>query len=699
VEPVEVLRLLVIESTSNDVEALLNALRNDGVAIESRHLSGMHQLDGALGEGQWDLLLCATNVDGIDIARIVEIAGAEDSDVPVIVIHDQAGDEARHAVVEALSAGAKDAVQSSDAEHLKLVLRREVGSLGARRDVNRWRDALSEREDRWRALLQASRDPIAYIHDGMHLHANPTYLDMFGYDSIDELAGLPVLDLVVADDQGRFKDFMRAHMKGESEESNIEVAGLRSDGNRLDIRMELSPATFEGELCWQLIVRDQSESNEIRAQLEYLRKHDPLTGLYNRQYFMSTLEKAVVGGARADSGWMLLYLELDNFNVLKETIGIGATDTLIAEVARALLGRIPEGGILSRFGDSIFTLMMQVPHIRAAWDIAEDLRSAVGERIVDVSGKSVTSTCSIGICPMLSRARAPETVLADAQHSCRTARKQGGNRIEIHFPAGAKPSITKEKGESPRKVVAEALDAGQLSMLYQPIVNLHEDSMEVYEVYLRLLGESGRPLSESSIFSAEVDADVVTKLDQWVIEQIIELMAQRQRGGHDTHFFVKLSEQAIVDESMLLFISKQLRNAQISGKSLVLKVSEASAMSQVKNVKAFIKGLKQLDCRAALDQFGTGLTSFNTLRHVPVDYLKIDADLVHTLATDHESQSAVRSIVEMARSLRKRVVAVGVEDAATLAMLWDMGVHFAQGDGIQVPSESLEWDFAGSEIG
>ena len=393
------------------------------------------------------------------------------------------------------------------------------------------------------------------------------------------------------------------------------------------------------------------------------------------------------------------YLELDNFNVLKETIGIGATDTLIAEIARALLGRVPEGGILSRFGDSVFTLMMQVPHIRAAWDVAEDLRSAVGERIVDVSGSSVTSTCSIGICPMLSRARAPETVLANAQHSCRTARKQGGNRIEIHFPAGSKSSAAKAKVESPGKAVARALDHGQLSMLYQPIVNLHEDNMEVYEVHLRVVGDAGRPLSESSIFSDDVDIEIVTKLDEWVIERVISLMADRQRGGHDTHFFVKLSEQAIVDENMLLFISKQLRNEQISGKCLVLKVSEASAMSQVKNVKAFIKGLKQLDCRAALDHFGTGLTSFNTLRHVPVDFLKIDADLVHTLATDHESQSAVRSIVDMAQSLRKRVVAVGVEDAATLAMLWDMGVHFAQGDGIQVPSESLEWDFAGSEIG
>ncbi|MCK5364600.1 MAG: PAS domain S-box protein, partial [Gammaproteobacteria bacterium] len=304
----ETLQLLVIESTSNDVEALLNTLRNDGVAVESRHLSDMKRLEGSLDEGRWDLLLCATNVDGIDITQVVEMASAKGHDMPVVVIHDRDPDEARRAVVDALAAGAKDAVQKTDAEHLKLVLRREFQSLGARRDVRRWRDALSEREERWRALLQASRDPIAYVHDGTHIHANPTYLDMFGFDSIDELTGLPVLDLVIADDQSRFKDFMRAHMKGEGEGSSIEVAGLRSDGNRLDIRMELSPATFEGELCWQLIVRDQSESNEIRAQLEYLRKHDPLTGLYNRQYFMSTLEKAVVGGAGADFGRMLLYL-------------------------------------------------------------------------------------------------------------------------------------------------------------------------------------------------------------------------------------------------------------------------------------------------------------------------------------------------------------------------------------------------------
>ena len=698
-EPSDPLTILVIESTSNDVEALLNGLRNSGFAIDSSHLPALGQLDEILTERDWDMILCATYVADVDVSRVVDAVAGTGLDVPVIAIHGLKGKRARRAVVEALRAGARDAVEKSEVEHLRLVLSREFDDLMARRELERWQEALEEREGRWRALLEASRDPIAYVHGGMHIHANPTYLDMFGYDSLDELEGLPVLDLVVADDQGRFKEFMQAHMKGDAEQSYIEVAGLRSDGNRLDIRMDLSPATFEGEQCWQVVVRDQSESNEIRAQLEYLKKHDPLTGLYNRQYFMSTLEKSITGSVGADSGKMLLYLELDNFNVLKETVGIGATDTVIAEIGRVLLGRVPEGGVLARFGDSVFTILIQVPHIRDAWDSAENLRIVVDERIMDVAGNSVTTTCSIGICPMLSRARAPETVLAEAQHACRTARKQGGNRIEIHFPAGAKKPTAVTAPESPGKAVEHALQHDQLSLLFQPIVNLHEDTVEIYEVYLRVTGENGRPLAESSIFSAGVDANVVTKLDEWVIDQVIDLMAERQRGGHDTHFFVKLSEQAIVDEHMLLFISKRLRAAQVSGKYLILKISEASAMSQVKNVKAFIKGLNQLECSAALEHFGTGLTSFNTLRHVPANYLKIDAALIHTLATDHESQSAVRSIVDMARTLKKRVIAVGVEDATTLAMPWDMGVHFAQGDGIQVPSEFLEWDFAGSELG
>ncbi|MDX1433630.1 MAG: EAL domain-containing protein [Gammaproteobacteria bacterium] len=695
----EALKMLVVESTSNDVEQLLNSLRGEGLQIESTHVHGKDGIDELLGERTWDMVLHATDVAGVSLADVVDALARRGLDVPVIALHGGASPSSAAALVDALEAGAKDAVEKSNVRHLRLVIAREQENLEARRRAHRWRDALEEREQRWRKLLDASRDPIAYVHGGMHIHANPTYLDMFGYDSLDEIEGLPVLDLVVAEDQARFKNFMRLNTKEGSERSQIEVAGLRSDGNRIDILMELSDATFEGEECWQIVIRDQSESNEIRAQLEYLKKHDPLTGLYNRQYFMSNLQRAISHTASPDSGKMLIYLELDNFNVIKETIGIGATDTLIADIGRVLLGQVPEGSLLARFGDSVFTLLIQVPHIRAAWDIADELRLAIAERIVDIAGKSVTTTCSIGICPMLSRARAPETVLAEAQHSCRTARMRGGNRIEIHFPAGAKTGVTTVTREPPAKTVETALKEGQLSLLFQPIVNLHEESMEMYEVYLRVTGENGMPLADSAIFSPEVDVEIVTHLDEWVIEQVVRVMAERQRAGHNTHFFVKLSEQAIVNEHMVLFIGKQLRAAQVSGQYLILKVSEASAMGQVKNVKSFIKGLRQLECGSALEDFGTGLTSFNTLRHVAVDYLKIDAALVHTLVSDNESQSAVRSIVDMARTLKKRVVAVGVEDAATLAMLWDMGVHFAQGDGIQVPSDVLEWDFASSEIG
>jgi len=695
VSHIDALELLVVETTSNDVEAMLNVLRNEGAALKSHRILDANALEAALDDKRWDLILCAIDVEQMSIASVVEAVARHGRDVPVIAIQRGSGEVARRQAIAALTAGAKDAVATQDPEHLRLVLSREADALETRRELSRWREALAEREQRWRTLLESSRDAVAYVHGGMHVHANPTYLDMFGYDSMDELAGLPVLDLVVPEDQGRFRDLMRGQMTGEPKELQVALGGLRSDGNRLDIKMELSPATFEGEDCWQVVIRDQSASNEVRAQLEYLKKHDSLTGLYNRQHFMNVLDSAVT--ADVDPGKALIYLELDNFNVLKESVGIGATDTLVTEIARMLLGRAPEASLVARFGDNVFTLLVDVTETRPARDVADELRAAIEERIVEMAGKSLTTTCSIGVCLIDGAIGAPESILGRAQHACRVARKKGGNRVEMGG-ADAEEKESASLHESGSKAVERAIRGNRLTLAFQPIVNLHEDSMEIYEVFVRAPGVGGEPIADVSAFVPELDTDLVSRLDAWVIRKVIDVMADREHAGHQTHFFIKLSDRAFADERMLLSIGKRLRSAQLSGGRLVFEISEASAMSQVKHVKAFLKGLKELECEAALEHFGTGLTSFNTLRHVPVQYLKIETGLVHTLATDKESRSAVRAIVEMARALKKRLVAVGVEDATTLAMLWDMGVHFAQGDGIQEASETLEWDFTGSEI-
>ena len=417
------LRVLVVEPASNHLEASLNTLRQGGLVVHSQRIRNGHELLSVLREPEWDVILCATDADDLTFQEVCAGLAEAEADVAVIVMYDGRIETGEQRVVESLRMGAADAVDKHNPDHLELVLGREIANLTERRTARQWRNALDERERHWQGLLEASRDPIAYVHGGMHIHANPTYLDMFGYDSLEELESLPIMDLVGASDRVRFKQFIRQEQSGEDGTRAIELAGLRSDGNRIDLRMEVSSGTFEGESCWQVVIRDQTDNAEIHQQLEYLRQHDALTGLSNRQHFVECLEACMkVAPEREGEVRTLLYVELDNFNTLRETAGISGSDQIVAEVAKLFRERIPSRHHLARFGENMFTVLAEVPSVRGAMDIAERLRIGLDERVIDVDGASFGSTCSVGICPISMHARSPESVLTEAHRLARVAR-------------------------------------------------------------------------------------------------------------------------------------------------------------------------------------------------------------------------------------------------------------------------------------
>jgi len=694
----DALQVLVVEPASNDIEAILNSIRQGGAAIYSQSIADGPQLLSALREQAWDVVLCATDATDLTLQEVCAGLADSNADLALIVVYDGRAETGDRRVVESLRMGAADAVDKHNPDHLELVLGREIAHLTERRSVRQWRSALDERERHWQGLLEASRDPIAYVHGGMHIHANPTYLDMFGYDSLEELESLPMLDLVDTGDQARFKKFIRDEQSTDGGTRAIELAGLRSDGNRLDVRIEISPDTFEGESCWQVVIRDQTDSTEIYHQLEYLRRHDPLTGLSNRQHFVECLESGMkLAPEREGDVRALLYVELDNFHTLRETAGIAGSDQIITEIAKLFRERVADRHDLARFGDNMFTILVEVPNVRGAMDIAERLRSGLDERVIEVGGASFGSTCSVGICPISINARSPESVLAEAHRLARVARKMGGNRVEVLLSEEVEATRRRFRRSS-KPTLEVALEGGDLRLLYQPIINLRETSMELYEVSLGRIGKTGEVVVADNLFDVELEAELLKRVDEWVIENAINVLAEQIRTDRDTHFFITLSDQALYDEQMLLAIGKKLRMEQVPSDHLILEISETTAVSQARSVKAFIKGLREFNCLAALQDFGTGLNSLNTLKSLDVAYFKIDPVLVQTLAVNPESESAVRSIVETAMSLDKRAIAAGVEEAATLAMLWDIGVHYAQGDGIRAPGSELEWDFEASEI-
>ncbi len=289
----QTLRLLVIEESRNDAEALANILRNAGQASRLAFAEDMEDLTQALDQQVPDLILCAMILEPITVVDVVSLLDQRELHVPLIAIGESA-DEAD--IIEAMRQGATDLCSYDQPEHLQLVVKRELSQIKTSQSAQNYELRFHESEKRARTLMESSRDAIAYVHEGMHIYANTSYLEMFGFDDLDEIEGTPILDMVAPDEHAEFKTFLRNYSKEGDKEGKLETHGMLPDGKIFDAVMEFTSASIDGEPCTQIIIRNQAASSkELEQKLKYLSKQDVLTGLFNRQYFMEELE---TGGNR-----------------------------------------------------------------------------------------------------------------------------------------------------------------------------------------------------------------------------------------------------------------------------------------------------------------------------------------------------------------------------------------------------------------
>ncbi len=280
--------------------------------------------------------------------------------------------------------------------------------------------------------------------------------------------------------------------------------------------------------------------------------------------------------------------------------------------------------------------------------------------------------------------------------ACETARKKGGNCIHQHDPV-TEEKAGRERDEQWTQRVRDALEKNEFWLVYQPIASLHGETQEKYEVLVRMADEEGNEVLPGQFLPAAENANLIGEVDRWVMRRAIEVLTERRRGGHDTVFFIKLSVKTVSEPTLLSWISEQLKAARLQGDTIVFELSEAAAVTNLKQAKAFHGGLQELRCGLALEHFGSGVNSLQLLKHLPADYLKIDGSFMHNLAGSAQNQEMVKSITETAHSMGKTTIAEYVEDASSLAVLWQCGVNYIQGHFLQSPGEEMNFDFQGEE--
>ena len=688
----KIINLLIVDDSFDSEEIIVSQLRAAGYTARSTRVEDDEDLLDALKKQIPDLVIyfegmelisleetstCLKKDKKTEICRLISVSKNEQCDV-----------------VSAMRAGAVDATCFSNIDHLLLIIRREHQSLINSKLIARYKKAFNESEQRCTSLLDSSRDAIAYIHEGMHVYSNQSYLASFDIEESDDLEGLPVLDMIAAESRDEFKSFLRSYTKNEGGIEKFETQLRKPDGSEFSAEMEFSPAQIDGEPCIQVIIRkENATSEELENQLKLLSQKDQLTGLFNRQYCIEKLETVISDCEQEKYTAALMEIQIDNFDDIKNTLGVIDADQYIIEAAETLNDTLGDDDILSRYTHDSFAVIAIDYTKDNIESYAVQLQKAVSQLEANINKTHINTTCCIGITLIDRDSPEYNDILARSKKAVTFATDKGVNQIHTYIPD--KGELTRQEVDVKfKEQLTDALKNDKFLLHYQPIVSLHGDTDERYEVFVRMHTTNHKEvIMPQDFLPAAERIGMSTAIDRWVLYKTIQEYSLRQKAGKHTRFFIKLSAPSIKDKTLIDWLSYQIKEKQIPDNTLNFTVKETVAVTHLKNAKSLSHSLKELNCGFILDDFGTGTHPFQLLEHIHADYVRIDSSFMTNLADNPKNQESIKILAEEAAKLDKLTIAQQVPDAASLSILWGMGVNFIQGYFLQEPLPTMEYDF------
>ncbi len=686
------INLVVIDDSFDTEEQVVRTLRSDGYAARSIRVEDAEDLAEAIRKREPDLVLYTNGMELLSLKETCDCIREHLNGTPIPVIAVQKSGDSE-STVGAMREGAVDLSSYDNMDHLRLVIGRELNALRSWRQMHELRTAMSESERRCESLLDSSRDAIAYVHEGMHVYSNASYLDLFGLQQSDELESMPILDMVAADNRDGFKSFLRDYLQKDATTEVHKTLLQKPDGTKFEGVMEFSPASIEGEPCIQVIIRkDDTNTEALEEKLKELSQKDQLTGLYNRQYCLDTLETTISQCETDDSSAALIEIRLDNFDDIRNRIGAVDIDKYFVEVAQALTAVIPKKDTLS-FMNPSYSIIAYNQNQDAILEYAQKIQTAIMDLDANISDEKVSTTCCIGIT--LIDKNSPETneILRRADKVSDEAASAGTNQIKIYVPEEGE--LTRHEIESRYKEqLTDALKNDMFTLFYQPIISLHGDTDERYEVFIRMLSDKGEDMIMPQDFLPAAERiGMSMAIDRWVLYKAIQDVSKRHQQGKQTHFFIKLSAASIKDETLIAWIVSQIKDKNLPENALIFEVKESVAVTHLKNTKDLADNLRKIKCGLVLDDFGSGTNPFQLLDHIDADYIRLDKNFMDELIDSPQNQEIIKNITEQASELGKFTIAQYVKDANSLSLLWGMGVNFIQGYFLQEPQAEMNYDF------
>ncbi|MCK5366167.1 MAG: EAL domain-containing protein, partial [Gammaproteobacteria bacterium] len=467
------------------------------------------------------------------------------------------------------------------------------------------------------------------------------------------------------------------------------LKNYRKDGTLFWNQLRMSPVFDDsGHLTHYVgIQTDVTESYNLTQQLSYQATHDSLTGLVNRAEFERYLQRALRRAHADGSEHALCYLDLDQFKIINDTSGHIAGDELLRQLAEVLKAKVRKSDLLARLGGDEFAVLVEHCTLRDAERVAEVLRKSICEYRFQWDGKSFAVGVSAGLVPITPLTVSMTEVLKAADAACYAAKDGGRNRIHIYREGDAE--LSRRFGEM-RWVsrINEALETERFTLRFQPIVPVIAGNASGwhYELLLSMRDHDGAMVSPGAFLPAAERYGLSVNIDRWVVTNaFLWLSTHPTELAQTERCSINLSGPSISDKNFLGFVIDQLEEKGVPAEKICFEITETAAITNLSSASRLISTLRGLGCSFALDDFGSGVSSFAYLKNLAVDLIKIDGVFVKEICEDPVSQALVKAINDMGHAMGKRTIAEAVESQEIFEELRRIGVDYGQGYGITEP--------------
>jgi len=613
---------------------------------------------------------------------------------------------------ESLAAGALECLFKSEARELFLA---RMGSLA--RAVQDRKSVDAERR-RLQSILSSVGDGV-YGADrrGIIQFVNPAALDMLGYAQASELVGEPA-----------YERFHHSYEDGTAIPRNTcflsqcyaqgdQVPGWQTvfwhrNKRALPVECTVYPMQVEGRREGSVVAfRDISARRALEEELRWQASHDALTKLHNRAWFETQLEQEITRLKHTDQASLLLFLDLDRFKYINDTAGHTAGDQLLIEIGRRLSARLRASDHIARMGGDEYAVILRNVGTADAAQIADEFRKALGALPFVYGGKSYRVGTSIGVARLDQHTASRSDAMAAADVALHLAKRNGRNQIHVFSPdTDQRARMDMELGWSAR--LESALKNDGFALCFQPILPLAQLDYErlpeqhgalwtrylrqhgqqqrmFYEILIRMRAADGSLVAPNAFLPAAERFSMVADIDRWVIRHAFQALREHNRNEAPIGLSINLAAQSLAHGNLGGFITDCLVEFDVDPRAVIFEITEAGALNHLDAVRHLIAELKPFGCRFALDDFGIGFSSFAHLKHLDVDFLKIDGSFIRDLLNDPVDLAVISAITNIAHSIGKIAVAEHVDRPEILRALHACGVDQAQGFYIGKPQPSL----------